>query len=280
MSDDFVLSSVTFVPPEALVDLYDSVGWSAYTRDPAVLTKAVGGSDCVFIVREDGQLIGLARAISDDASVVYVQDILVRPSHQGKGLGRALVNAILKRYSHVRQKVLLTDDRPEQLRFYESLGFRNTRSPPGLHSTRSSSSREQNRVARRLPLGCVDQDLVDARQNGFRDLLTQGTFATDLDGCRPAHLGFRCERDAKCARDRDGDLPIRHRLLGLRSDDGVARGDAVCQCACVHAAVCVVHHESRARRTQQLDCVLTRLRVGAAVVFEDLVPSRQVRILG
>ena len=128
MSDDFVLSSVTFVPPEALVDLYDSVGWSAYTRDPAVLTKAVGGSDCVFIVREDGQLIGLARAISDDASVVYVQDILVRPSHQGKGLGRALVNAILKRYSHVRQKVLLTDDRPEQLRFYESLGFRNTRS--------------------------------------------------------------------------------------------------------------------------------------------------------
>ena len=43
-------------------------------------------------------------------------------------LGRALVNAILKRYSHVRQKVLLTDDRPEQLRFYESLGFRNTRS--------------------------------------------------------------------------------------------------------------------------------------------------------
>ena len=81
----------------------------------------------MFIVREDGHFIALARAISDDASVVYVQDIFVCPSHQ-EGLGRALVNAILKRYSHVRQKVLLTDDRPEQLRFYESLGFRNTRS--------------------------------------------------------------------------------------------------------------------------------------------------------
>ena len=34
---------------------------------------------------------------------------------------------VLERYTHVRQKVLLTDDRPEQLRFYESLGFTNTR---------------------------------------------------------------------------------------------------------------------------------------------------------
>ena len=34
---------------------------------------------------------------------------------------------VLERYSHVRQKVLLTDDRPEQLRFYASLGFANTR---------------------------------------------------------------------------------------------------------------------------------------------------------
>ena len=34
---------------------------------------------------------------------------------------------VLERDSHVRQKVLLTDDRPEQLRFCASLGFANTR---------------------------------------------------------------------------------------------------------------------------------------------------------
>ena len=56
-----------------------------------------------------------------------VQDILVHPSHQGRGIGRGLVEAILKRYEHVRQKVLLTDDRPQQLHFYASLGFSNTR---------------------------------------------------------------------------------------------------------------------------------------------------------
>ena len=47
--------------------------------------------------------------------------------HQGQGVGAALLKSVLTRYKTVRQKVLLTDDRPEQLRFYESLGFKNTR---------------------------------------------------------------------------------------------------------------------------------------------------------
>jgi GNAT superfamily N-acetyltransferase len=76
---------------------------------------------------ENKTLIGLARCVSDDATIAYIQDILVHPDHQRKGIGKALVEAVLHRYAHVRQKVLLTDDRPEQLRFYETLGFRNTR---------------------------------------------------------------------------------------------------------------------------------------------------------
>jgi hypothetical protein len=38
-------------------------------------------------------------------------------------VGRALVRAVLDRYSHVRQHVLLTDDEPKQRAFYESLGY-------------------------------------------------------------------------------------------------------------------------------------------------------------
>lgn len=51
--------------------LYDSVGWSAYTREPAVLTRAIQGSSFVVTARDpDGALVGLARAISDDATSV------------------------------------------------------------------------------------------------------------------------------------------------------------------------------------------------------------------
>ena len=115
------------VDADALRTLYDSVGWSAYTRDIDALLAAIDGSDHVVIAQIDDALIGLARAISDDVSIVYIQDILVCPSQQGRGVGRRLVSAVLSRYKHVRQKVLLTDGRPQQLKFYASLGFKNTR---------------------------------------------------------------------------------------------------------------------------------------------------------
>ncbi|WP_251042696.1 N-acetyltransferase [Arthrobacter sp. ISL-69] len=65
----------------------------------------------------------LARAISDDATICYVQDILVTPTFQGSGAGRAMLEAIQSRYRHVRQTVLITDNGPGQRAFYQALGF-------------------------------------------------------------------------------------------------------------------------------------------------------------
>lgn len=108
---------------EELGALYDTVGWSAYTRDLDGLARGVGNSTFVVCAREDGRLVGLARALSDDVSIVYVQDVLVSPDHQRKGIGRELLQRCLQRFAHVRQRVLLTDDEPHQHRLYESLGF-------------------------------------------------------------------------------------------------------------------------------------------------------------
>jgi GNAT superfamily N-acetyltransferase len=107
--------------------LYASVGWSAYTKDPQTLAQALAGSASVAIARERDELVGLARVVSDGASIVYLQDVLVRTSARRSGLGRALVEAVLEPYAHVRQKVLLTDDEPAQKAFYESLGYKETR---------------------------------------------------------------------------------------------------------------------------------------------------------
>ncbi len=112
---------------EELLDLYASVGWDAYTRDPETLSAAIDGSSYVVTARADGVLVGLARVISDGASICYLQDVLVRPTHRRVGLGRRLVLAALQPYAQVRQKVLLTDDEPGQRAFYESLGYAETR---------------------------------------------------------------------------------------------------------------------------------------------------------
>jgi GNAT superfamily N-acetyltransferase len=122
-SGDLVVEPVTHVDADALLGLYDAVGWSSYTSTPQVLEAAVAGSSYVVVARRDGRLVGLARAMSDDATICYLQDVLVLPTEQRTGVGRALVEAVLDRYRSVRQKVLLTDDEAGQRAFYESLGY-------------------------------------------------------------------------------------------------------------------------------------------------------------
>lgn len=118
-----------------LESLYRSVGWDAYADAAGDLADAVERSAYVVTARDDGELVGLARAVSDDYSIAYLQDILVAPSHQRRGIGRALMEAFLATYGHVRLKVLLTDREEAQSRFYESMGFTDaSMHPAGLRS--------------------------------------------------------------------------------------------------------------------------------------------------
>lgn len=118
------LSTTKLPSRQQILSLYDSVGWSAYTDDPEVLIQALSNSTfAVYAYDQQQQLAGLIRVISDNATICYVQDILVRPSAQRSGIGRALFDAVLKKFQHVRQLVLITDDMPQQRAFYESMGL-------------------------------------------------------------------------------------------------------------------------------------------------------------
>ncbi|MDT4926791.1 MAG: hypothetical protein QOG01_4504 [Pseudonocardiales bacterium] len=115
------------LPIGAVLELYASVGWTVYTREPDTLRAALAGSSFLAVALQGDRLVGLVRAISDDATICYVQDVLVHADAQRSGAGASLMGAVGRRYSHVRQHVLLTDDEPRQRAFYESLGFAETR---------------------------------------------------------------------------------------------------------------------------------------------------------
>lgn len=107
-----------------IVDLYTQVGWSAYTDDIARLRKGFENSLLVLGAYENGVLLGLIRVVGDGYTIVFIQDILVFPQHQRKGVGTALLKEVLERYQDVRQIELLTDDTEKTRLFYESVGMR------------------------------------------------------------------------------------------------------------------------------------------------------------
>ena len=108
---------------EDLVDLYRSVEWTEYTKDPQLLTRAVESSLFVVSAYHEDRLVGLARVVGDGLTIVYLQDLLVSPAHQRRGIGRELFRRAFEPFQAVRQKVLMTDNDYAQLAFYSSLGF-------------------------------------------------------------------------------------------------------------------------------------------------------------
>ena len=106
-----------------LINLYQSVGWTAYTEKPELLQQAVHNSLYVLGAFDHDQLIGLIRVVGDGLTIIYIQDLLVLPAYQNKGIGSTLINKVRKEFRYVRQQVLLTMEEPETRAFYEKNGF-------------------------------------------------------------------------------------------------------------------------------------------------------------
>lgn len=104
-----------------VLKLYSDAGWYAYTNDPERLMSAVKNSLCTITAWEGDQLIGLIRAVGDDASILYIQDILVLSARQREGIGKTLLLTLMSLYKHVRQTVLITDNSPKTIAFYKSI---------------------------------------------------------------------------------------------------------------------------------------------------------------
>ena len=106
-----------------ILSLYNSVGWTAYTAHPEVLHKGFDHSLLTLAAYEGEQLLGIIRVVGDGYTIVFVQDLLVFPEHQRKGIGSALLQAVLNQYRHVRQIELATDRTQKTIAFYKSMGF-------------------------------------------------------------------------------------------------------------------------------------------------------------
>jgi predicted N-acetyltransferase YhbS len=82
---------------DGILDLYRAHGW-IHATDPARLRTAIACSSASLVALDEDEVVGYARALSDEAFAVYIADILVRPDMQRQGIGSALFEAVLERY--------------------------------------------------------------------------------------------------------------------------------------------------------------------------------------
>ena len=108
---------------EAVLEIYKSVGWTIYASNPEKLRRAFENSLCILGAYDGDTLVGILRAVGDGETVVFLQDILVRPDKQGQGIGRKLMAEFFRKFADVRQIQLLTDDIPATVGFYRAVGM-------------------------------------------------------------------------------------------------------------------------------------------------------------
>lgn len=106
-----------------LLALYSSVGWTNYTNNPTMLEKAVNASLWQLAVYDKEELVAYIRLVGDGHSVIFVQDLLVRPDYQRQGIGKKLLEKASETFPHVYQRLLVTERSEKNLDFYQSLGF-------------------------------------------------------------------------------------------------------------------------------------------------------------
>lgn len=76
------------------MDLRKSVGWATFDeKDAEKSLEATIFCVCAF---EDGELIGMARLLGDGVICFYVGNVMVRPDRQREGIGKEIMDEIMK----------------------------------------------------------------------------------------------------------------------------------------------------------------------------------------
>ena len=105
-----------------LLELYKTAWW-ALERSAGDVGRALEYSHPVITAWDGPQLVGFTRVISDRTYRATIWDVIVRPSHQGRGVGERLMQSVLDHpdLKTVSAFLLLTKDKHS---FYERFGFR------------------------------------------------------------------------------------------------------------------------------------------------------------
>jgi aralkylamine N-acetyltransferase len=103
-----------------VTELFKAVGWGE--RSPDEVQAAFARSTFKVFAFDDVKLLGFGRTIDDGRFYANIVDVVVSPTHQRQGVGRAIVEDLQSRLNGFL--VVTLTAAPEVQRFYRRLGWR------------------------------------------------------------------------------------------------------------------------------------------------------------
>ena len=110
------------VSAKDLSDLREAVGWN---RMESEYSNPLMTSYYHIAVYEDDKMVGYIDSVSNGVTDAYIQDLMVHPDYQGKGVGTELMNKMIK-YLKEKRIYIISVVFEERLKpFYDKFGFYN-----------------------------------------------------------------------------------------------------------------------------------------------------------
>ena len=114
------------ITPEEYMDLRRKVGWVEFPVEEA--KACVENAYLVLSVRDGEKAIGLVRLLWDGGYIAFLSDLIVDPMYQGQGIGRELVETVIRRIRDdmkpgYKVKLTLNSSKGKEP-FYANFGFK------------------------------------------------------------------------------------------------------------------------------------------------------------
>lgn len=107
-------------------------------KNPRDLKVTFTNSMFVCFALDAGRLVGVGRVLADGVDCAYICDIAVLPSHQGTGVGRAILTDLVDR-SRDHKKLILYSV-PGKEPFYEKAGFKRMTTAMAIFENQSKAA--------------------------------------------------------------------------------------------------------------------------------------------
>ena len=110
--------------PVDYLDLFETTGWNhVYEATAADLRNALDHSWYTVAAYDAGQLVGFGRVVSDGVLYGMIYDMIVRPSHQGQGIGTEILNRLIAKCQAAGLRDIQLFSAKGNVAFYGHRGF-------------------------------------------------------------------------------------------------------------------------------------------------------------